>query len=120
VNSSENLGGVCVSHVCLDLSGRGPREGDSLGEDWSNDLARPAPDSEGVKDDDVMLLEGGVELGFAAGTRHVSNALHSANTTLYGAKPRGSLPGDVVDNHVCGGVCEGSSADVRVSRCSGS
>lgn len=36
-----------------------------LDESWSNSLARAAPSSKGIHDHDIVLLEGGVELGLA-------------------------------------------------------
>lgn len=52
----------------------GSRRRDVLDEGRRDGLAGAAPDGEGVEDDDVVLLEGGIELGLAVGGEAVVSA----------------------------------------------
>jgi hypothetical protein len=60
---------------------------------WGNDLARTAPSRKGVENDDLVILEGGVELLLAA----------SHQLPWHNAMKEADSPGEIVDNHVHGG-----------------
>jgi hypothetical protein len=64
-----------------------------LGNGWGNDFARSAPGGKGIEDNDLVILEGRLELDFAV--RRVSKS----SSYVRQREEEYCIPIDVVDTH---------------------
>jgi hypothetical protein len=80
-------------------------EGDVLDDLRSNHFTRSTPSREGVEDNNVVLLERGVEFDFAIHTYHVS-ICPSVNSQ----RTRPNIPANVMNTHLDSGTLKSSCA----------